>query len=296
MPAISRRQFIRAGTATLALAALPAEAQTGYQKLKIGVTDWNLQHSAKPTSVQFAKSIGFDGVEISLGRAANPKSPPDRLPLGDADLQEEFLAEAQKNQFPIASTCLDILHQNYLKVKSDPLGRKWVAESIPITKRLGARVILLPFFGRGKLETRDEMDYVADILKEMGPEAEKAGVILGIEDTISAEDNARILDRAQSKAVLVYYDLQGDSLAGQRSDLRISFEGQSAPPGKRLDRFSQGHRRHRRDWLHGLGAPGDSRSLRQCEGGHENESCLHSRAVGQSLDCLPESRQPLDEL
>jgi L-ribulose-5-phosphate 3-epimerase len=64
---------------------------------------------------------------------------------------------------------------------------------------IGARVILLPFFGNGKFDTRAEMDYVGDILKGMGPEAEKAEVILGIEDTTSAEDNARILDRAQSK-------------------------------------------------------------------------------------------------
>jgi sugar phosphate isomerase/epimerase len=207
VPAITRRQFIRTGTAALALTTLPVHAQARARKVKIGVTDWNLQHTVKPTSVEFAKSIGFDGVEISLGRAIDAKTSPERLPLGNPELQEQFIAEAKKHQFPIASTCLDILHQNYLKVKSDPLGKKWVAESIPITKKLGARVILLPFFGKGKLDTRDEMDYVADILKEMGPEAERAGVILGIEDTISAEDNARILDRAQSKAVLVYYDV-----------------------------------------------------------------------------------------
>jgi len=207
MPAISRRQFIQTGTVAVALSALGAEAEPGYKKLKIGVTDWNLQHSAKPTSVEFAKSIGFDGVEISLGRAADPKNPPGQLPLSNPELQEQFLAEVKKHGFPVASTCLDILHQNYLKVRNDPLGRKWVAEAIPLTKKLGARVILLPFFGKGALQTREEMDYVADILKELGPEAEKAGVILGVEDTISAEDNARILDRAQSKAVLVYYDV-----------------------------------------------------------------------------------------
>jgi L-ribulose-5-phosphate 3-epimerase len=106
---------------------------------------------------------------------------------------------------PIASTCVEILHRNYLK--NDPLGKQWVAESIPLTKKLGARVILLPFFGKGALQTRAEMDYVADFLKEIGPEAEKTGVILGLENTISAEENARMLDRAQSKAVLVYYDV-----------------------------------------------------------------------------------------
>jgi sugar phosphate isomerase/epimerase len=204
---ITRRQFIKTGSAALAFAAQPAQLHAAYTKLKIGVTDWNLRHTAKPTSIDFAKSIGFDGVEISLGRAPDPKNPPAHLLLSDSSLQEQFLAEAKGHQFPIASTCLDILHQNYLKDKADPLGKKWVAESIPLTQKLGARIILLPFFGRGKFDTHAEMDYVADILKEMGPEAERAGVILGVEDTISAEDNARILDRAQSKALLVYYDV-----------------------------------------------------------------------------------------
>ncbi|MBI4664125.1 MAG: sugar phosphate isomerase/epimerase [Verrucomicrobia bacterium] len=199
MPAINRRQFIHTGTTALALGSLGGLAWADYSKIRIGVTDWNLRHSAKPTSAEFAKSIGFDGVEISLGRAL------DHLPLSDLSLQEEFIAQAKKLHFPIASTCLDILHQNYLK--NDPLAKRWVAESIPITRKLGARVILLPFFGKGKLETKAEMDSVGDFLKEVGPEAEKAGVILGLEDTISAEDNARILDRAQSKAVLVYYDV-----------------------------------------------------------------------------------------
>ena len=36
---------------------------------------------------------------------------------------------------------------------------------------------------------------------------EKAGVILGLEDEISAEDNVRIMERSRSKTVLVYYDV-----------------------------------------------------------------------------------------
>jgi len=45
----------------------------------------------------------------------------------------------------------------------------------PLTKKLGARVILLPFFGEGALKARPEMDYVGDFLKEIGPEAERSG-------------------------------------------------------------------------------------------------------------------------
>lgn len=88
-----------------------------------------------------------------------------------------------------------------------------MADSIPITKNLEARVILLPFFGKGALATQLEMDYVGDVLREIAPAAEKAGVILGLEDTISAEDNVRIMERSKSPAVLAYYDV-GNSTQG----------------------------------------------------------------------------------
>ena len=44
-------------------------------------------------------------------------------------------------------------------------------------------------------------------MRELAPEAEKAGVILGLENTLSAEDNVRIMDKVKSKAVKVYYDV-----------------------------------------------------------------------------------------
>jgi L-ribulose-5-phosphate 3-epimerase len=48
----------------------------------------------------------------------------------------------------------------------------------------------------------------------IAPEAEKAGVILGIEDTISAQDNVRMIERARSKHVMVYYDVGNSTEAG----------------------------------------------------------------------------------
>jgi sugar phosphate isomerase/epimerase len=205
MPFLNRRQFLEVGGAALATAALTGRLEAGYSKLKVGAPDWNLGLEARPEAVELARSIGFDGVQISLGHSPDAKDPPAHLPVGEPDVLAGYLAESGRSHFPIASTCVEILHRNYLK--NDPLGKKWVAESIPLTKKLGARVILLPFFGNGALKTREEMDYVADFLKEMGPDAEKTGVILGLENTISAEDNARILDRAHSRAVLVYYDV-----------------------------------------------------------------------------------------
>jgi len=194
---LDRRQFLK--MAAITTGTLVAQTQAAPLRLKVGVTDWNLKETGKLSSVALAKRLGFDGVQVSLGRNQGASL------LKDESLQESFIQESQNQELAICSTCLDILHENYLK--NDSLGKQWVAKSIPITKKLRASVILLPFFGKGALRTSEEMNYVADYLKEIGPEAEKAGVILGLENTISAEDNARILDRAQSKAVRVYYDV-----------------------------------------------------------------------------------------
>jgi len=194
--ASTRRRFLY-GAAALAAAPLFAAKS----KLKLGVTDWNLGLSGKTEAVALAASLGFEGVEISLGR----KPGADKLPLADEELQQSYLNELKKHKIAAAGTCLDILHTNCLK--NDKLGQKWVADALPITRRLNAKVILLPMFGRCALATHDEMDYVGDFLREIGPEAAKNQVTLGLENTISAADNARILERAKSANVKVYYDV-----------------------------------------------------------------------------------------
>ena len=136
----------------------------------------------------------------------------DRLPLSDPALQQQYLDASRREGLPLASVCLNVLHRNILK--SDPLGQRWVADSIPIARRLGVSVVLLPFFGKGALQTTEEMDRVGDLLREVAPAAAKGGVILGLEDTISARDNVRIMERTKSPGVLTYYDVGNSTKNG----------------------------------------------------------------------------------
>lgn len=202
---ITRRSFVRTGTGLIAGTPLLFARRGAH--IKVGVTDWNLRQTAKLEAVGLAKSLGFDGIQVSLGRDAGSG----KLPLDDAELQKRYVSEAKSRDITINSTCLDILHVNYLK--NDKLGQKWVTDGIRITKALQAGVMLLPFFGKGALTTPQEMDYVGDALRELAPEAEKAKVTLGLEDTISAPDNLRIMERSRSSAVKVYYDI-GNSTHG----------------------------------------------------------------------------------
>jgi sugar phosphate isomerase/epimerase len=134
------------------------------------------------------------------------------MPVDNPAVIDRYLQLSKANGIPIDGTCVDRLHVNGLK--SDKQAPKWVLDSIRLTKALGTRVLLLPFFGPRALKTHAEMDYVGDRLRELAPEAEKAGVILGLEDTVSAEDNVRMMDRSRSKNVKVYYDVGNSTVAG----------------------------------------------------------------------------------
>ena len=169
---LTRRETLRLCAAGLASAALfgresAVVAAGKAPRFKVGVTDWNLKLEGKPEAVALAKRLGFDGVQVSIGIGT------DRLPLSDPALQQQYLDASQRQGLPLASVCLNVLHRNYLK--SDPLGQRWVADSIPIARNLGVKVVLLPFFGKGALETRAEMDHVGDALREVGPAAEASG-------------------------------------------------------------------------------------------------------------------------
>lgn len=210
----TRRSFLALGAAGLSSAGLASAAgpQAGgaarRATFKVGVTDWNLRREANPDAFGLAKQVGFDGVQVSLA-TGRP-----RAPIGQ-DVVQRTLDESRRQGVPIVSTCLNILHTNYLK--SDPLGPQRVSEGIALTRALGVEVMLLPFFDAGALQTPADMDHVADVLRELGPDAGKAGVILGLENTVSARDNVRIMERAKSPAVLVYYDV-GNS-TGQGHDI-----------------------------------------------------------------------------
>jgi L-ribulose-5-phosphate 3-epimerase len=206
----TRRSFLALGAAGLAWAgARPVAALHGAQgppaKFPVGVTDWNLRREADPASFAVARRIGFDGVQVSLA-TGQPRQPISH------EVVQQYLRESQQHGVPMVSTCLNILHTNYLK--SDPLGPQRVSEGIALTRALGLEVMLLPFFGEGALTTRIEMDRVGAVLRELGPEAASAGVILGLENTISARDNVRIMEQSQSPAVWVYYDVGNSTTAG----------------------------------------------------------------------------------
>ena len=202
---LTRRTLLAAGLAAPVALRTP-RAQSN--RVRIGITDWNLRLTGKTEAIPLAARLGFEGVQVSCGRTLVDG----KQPLDNPELIAQMKALSKQHNIPIDGTCVDRLHTDGLK--SEKAAVQWVRDSIRITKALETRVILLPFFGKWALETAAEKEYTGDVLRDLGPEAEKADVILGLENTISAEDNVRIMDRARSKAVLVYYDVGNSTARG----------------------------------------------------------------------------------
>jgi sugar phosphate isomerase/epimerase len=184
------------------LNSLPAAAAAAPgPRLKIGVMDGIAGYGSDPRAVQAAAELGFQGLQVTLGR----KSPGGPLLLSDPALHASFVSESRRLHVPLVSTYLDLLHVHCLK--RDPAAVRLASEGIAVTGRLGAPILMLVFFGPCALESRADMDAVVGPLKELAREAEKAKLTLGFENTIRAEDDLRILDAVASNALKIYYDI-----------------------------------------------------------------------------------------
>ncbi len=184
-----------------ALMAAPFGAVARGEALKIGVMDGVALAASDPESVAVAARAGCEGIQVTLGR----QTAAGRLLMAAPERQRAFLAASKLHRVPIVSTYIDILHVHCLK--SDPEALRWAMQGIEITRALGAPILMLVFFGKCALETREEMDAVVAPLKELAREAEQARIILGFENTIRAEDDIRILEAVSSPALQVYYDI-----------------------------------------------------------------------------------------
>lgn len=195
-----RRTALAAAGAALTPNLAPLLADPAQRRFKIGACDWSIGKMGDPTAFDLARQIGLDGVQVSLATAANGMRL--RLPK----VQQQYKDAAKDAGLHIASLAIGEL--NEIPFKSDPRTIQWVSDSIDVCQALGLRVVLLAFFSNDDLRgDKAGTDKVVRRLKAVAPKAEKAGVALGIESWLSADQHIEILDRVGSPAVKVYYDL-----------------------------------------------------------------------------------------
>ncbi len=200
----TRRDILR-GAASFALTGLRAAKP---ERLRVGIMDVIFGFPSSPDAFAAAERVGFDGIQVMVGKSTGP----DRLMLSDPALQQRILKASTEHHVAVTSLYLDILHRDCLQ--SSDAAKTWVRESIRIAKALNAGMVELASFFKCGLDRPSDIDAFVGTLRELAPEAVSAGIILGIENTLSAEDNARILDRVGSTAVKVWYDIGNSTNMG----------------------------------------------------------------------------------
>jgi L-ribulose-5-phosphate 3-epimerase len=224
---MDRRSFLeQAGIAltaasamgTLAARVATAESRTG--AVGVGMCDWNLGPMCDPEQIPRAVEANLDGIQVSLGRN------PDEIILTDSAVRRRYLELGKRHGITFHSVALGLL--NTYPLATDPRAAVWVIEAVETAAALGAGNVLIAFFSNGDLRLQDaagefinesegafasyrlnedHVTSVVDTLKQIVPRARDAGVVLGLENTITASQNLQIIDRVGSEWLQIYYDL-----------------------------------------------------------------------------------------
>ncbi len=199
---INRRQAMQWG-AGVALSLSPLArllAEDTSRTFKIGACDWSIGYQQDVAALDAAKRIGVDGVQVVFG------SPGGKYDLRQEEARQAYAEKCQTLGLEIAS--LGLAELNSKPYASDPDAEQWVVDVIEVMPKMKQRIVLLAFFSNGDIKDKPrEQQQVIDRLKKVAPAAEQAGVILGIESWLDAQEHLRILDAVGSPAVQVYYDV-----------------------------------------------------------------------------------------
>ena len=208
---ISRRQFLTRTAGALALSSVFSRASFAQASgIQIGACDWSVG-AGGADGLDAGKTIGLNGIEIAAGGAD------DTMWISLPDTRKQIKDAMGRTGLKVCSVALSVFNNNPMATESR--AEKWVEQCIETSADLGAKVILLAFFGKGDLRTdkdlkKDDVASVVKKLKALAPKAEKAGVVLGIENTLSAADNMKIVNDVASPFVKVYYDVGNSTYNG----------------------------------------------------------------------------------
>jgi L-ribulose-5-phosphate 3-epimerase len=211
---MTRRDFVK--QASIASAAVPAiaEAQTreplqtketvNPQPVRVGMTDWNLGQRGDISKIALAREIGLDGIQVSVQYPTDGTTPTVR----DPKTQAAFKRAALENGIQICSLAIGSPGKSRLPLHTNPAAAILLAEAVEVAHNLGTNNILLPILGDSHIDMTNQMqvDTFVGMMKEVARYAERYGVVVGLEDWISAEDNIKLLDAIGSDYVAVYYD------------------------------------------------------------------------------------------
>ena len=197
---VTRRGFLRVSAAATMSSMMPhAVLGAGSTPLKIGIRAASMKMVGTPDVFQVAASIpGIQGVELQATAG--------KVNLRDWDNVRRYKKEAERWGMKVPS--LAGIWDRGVKIHS-PAAAESILASVRAAEMLGAGVILAAFFRKDAPDMADESSYgpIVAMLQKTAVRAADAGVVIGLENSLSPADNKKLVDLVDHPAVGVYYDL-----------------------------------------------------------------------------------------
>jgi L-ribulose-5-phosphate 3-epimerase len=174
------------------------------QRYKIAVCDWMILKRQKLGAFQLTKDIGADGVEVDMG-SLGLLDTFDSPITTNAVIRQQFLDKARELNLEISSLAMSGFYaQSFAERPTVP---RMTQDCIDTMKAMNVKIAFLPLGVRSDLVKHPELrSNVVERLKTIGAQAEKAGVIIGVETELDADAQIKLLDDVGSPAIKIYYN------------------------------------------------------------------------------------------
>lgn len=233
---MDRREFVQTLSAGALSMGLPAQAGIADAKgehLKIGMCDWNLMGgTCQPEKFELAAKVGLNGVQVSV--ATDPKN----VALRNPEVRRQYQEMMKQHNVAVCSVAAGGILNSY-PLATEPQSAVFVIDAVEAAADLGADNILIAFFGNGDLRLTDGRNNIGEelrtgdpdgsfkldekkvyrlieVLRQIVPRAEAHGVILGLENTLTAKQTLDIIREVGSEMVQMYYDLGNSTAYGYK--------------------------------------------------------------------------------
>ncbi len=179
-------------------------ASADAHRYKIAVCDWMILKRQKLGAFQLTKDIGADGVEVDMGSLGTNETF-ESVITTNAEVRQQFLDKARELGLEIPSLAMSGFYAQSFAGR--PTVPRMAQDCIDTMKAMNVKIAFLPLGVRSDLVKHPELrSNVVERLKIVGKQAEKAGVIIGVETELPAAEQVKLLDEVGSPAIKIYYN------------------------------------------------------------------------------------------
>jgi len=173
------------------------------QRYKIAVIDLMLLKRQKLGAIALAKQIGADGLELDMGGLG--KRPTFENQLAIDSIRKQFIDKAKEQNIEFCSLAMTGYYAQSFCGREEYL--KSIEDCIKTMQLMNVKVAFLPLGVQCDIKKNPAVrDSVVSRLKMAGKLAEKAGVIIGIETSLSAKEEVQLLKEINSSAIKIYFN------------------------------------------------------------------------------------------